>query len=148
MAAARALTLCLVLAGLALAGCTSSSGGPSASTTSSPSPAMSDSVSAGVGNEVMVEMHDNTFGDNQTIHAHDSIMFMNEGQKAHTVTIHYAGGPDGSPPGDPLTQTRIDQTLQPQQTVTFRFDDVGTYHVWCKFHGAMTSGMHMVVTVT
>lgn len=65
--------------------------------------------------------------------------FNNEGQRSHTVTIHR--------PPDPVTTYLIDETLVAGDETSFTFDKAGTYHIWCRFHGEMTSGMHLTVTV-
>lgn len=58
---------------------------------------------------------------------------------SHTVTIHKAG--------DPTTQLLKDVRVSAGDDEHFSFAAAGTYHVWCTFHGTMTSGMAMVVTV-
>lgn len=58
---------------------------------------------------------------------------------SHTVTIHKAG--------DPTTMLLKDTQVASGGDEHFTFSAAGTYHVWCKFHGTMTSGMAMVVTV-
>lgn len=40
-----------------------------------------------------------------------------------------------------------DEELGPGQTTTFTFDEPGTYHVWCRYHGTMLADMAMVVQV-
>jgi plastocyanin len=76
---------------------------------------------------------------NLTLAKGDSVTYRNEGTQAHTVTVHWVG--------EPVTTLRLDKTLQPGESVTFTFRDAGTYHVWCRFHGMMTSGMATVVHV-
>jgi plastocyanin len=137
------IAVSVLLAAVLLAGCSSSNtgsnGGPSSTganggLTTNPNP-------SGGGQDLMVSLVDNRFVDgNKTIPAGSSIMYMNDGSHGHTVTIHWVG--------EPATVTRLNQTLQPGQDVTFTFDQAGTYHVWCRFHGQMTSGMASVVTVT
>lgn len=58
---------------------------------------------------------------------------------SHTVTIHKVG--------DPTTTLLLDETVSAGGDVHFTFPSAGTYHVWCKHHGMMTSGMAMLVTV-
>lgn len=88
----------------------------------------------------MVPMVDNSFKDaNFAIVAGDSAMYMNEGQRDHTVSIHLEG--------EPATTLKVDKTLKPGSTETYVFATAGTYHVYCDLHGAMTSGMTSTVTV-
>jgi plastocyanin len=88
-----------------------------------------------------VGLYDNSFEDgNLTLAAGSTVKYTNEGHNAHTVTIHWVG--------DPLTTTKIDKTLQPGESVSYTFATAGTYHVWCRFHGQMTSGMATVVHAT
>lgn len=88
----------------------------------------------------MVSMLDNSFrnGDFSTAPG-GKAMYMNQGKNAHTVTIHMVG--------DSETTSKIDKTLQPGETETYTFATVGTYHVYCKLHGTMTTGMTSTVTV-
>jgi plastocyanin len=83
----------------------------------------------------------NTFeGGDRTIATGTLLTFKNEdANKDHTVTIHWVG--------DPTTTLKMDKVLKYDETATYTFATAGTYHVWCKYHGQMTSGMHMVVTV-
>jgi plastocyanin len=132
----------MLLASVLLAGCSSDSGGNGAGGTSStgPTPGGALTTTPSAPQDLMVSLVDNQFKDgNKTIAAGSSIMYMNEGSHGHTVTIHWVG--------EPVTATRLNQTLQPGQDVTFTFDQKGTYHVWCRFHGTMTTGMASVVTV-
>ncbi|MDY6776905.1 MAG: hypothetical protein SVQ76_02255 [Candidatus Nanohaloarchaea archaeon] len=59
------------------------------------------------------------------------IRFVNQ-EGSHTVTLDAAG---------------IDQTLSGSQSVMLRFNEGGTYQVYCRFHGSPGSGMHSDVTV-
>ncbi|MHB1262725.1 MAG: plastocyanin/azurin family copper-binding protein [Thermoplasmatota archaeon] len=88
----------------------------------------------------MVSMVDNSFKDGNFERAPGGqAMYMNEGQSAHTVSIHLVG--------EPATTLKVDKTLQPGQTETYTFATAGTYHVFCKIHGTMTSGMTSTVAV-
>ncbi|HEX2066215.1 MAG TPA: cupredoxin domain-containing protein [Candidatus Thermoplasmatota archaeon] len=88
-----------------------------------------------------IDLHDNHFEDgNFTVAAGASVTYRNEGQRAHTVTIHWVG--------DPLTTYRLDETLPPGEEVSYTFPAAGTYHVFCRLHGTMTTGMASVVQVT
>jgi plastocyanin len=110
-----------------LAGCTGSTYGSSSTPTA--------------GGAKTVGLYDNYFEDgNATVAKGASILYKNEGKNPHTVTVHWVG--------EPLTTFRLDKTLQPGESVSFTFVDAGTYHVWCRFHGAMTSGMATVVHAT
>ena len=156
MATLRALLLSTALAAALLAGCSSSPSGPSPSgsgpngrlTTTGAGASMSMSMSGSAAmdprcsepaEEGMVEMYDDCFaGGNRTVPVGSTLMFMNEGARNHTVTIHWVG--------DPVTTTKVDQKLEPGHDLNFTFASAGTYHVWCKYHGQMTRGMAMVVT--
>lgn len=118
----------LILTVLLLAGCAGSK--------SSDSPEMTDSPEF-----KMITMEDNTIknGDMQ-VNVNDRAMYMNRGSTTHTVTVHLVG--DGS------TTYKLDSEVQPGKDVTYRFTAPGTYHVFCKLHGTMTSGMTSTVTVT
>ena len=88
----------------------------------------------------MASMKDNEFRNaNYALKAGDSAMYMNEGQRDHTVSVHFVG--------DPATTLKVDKTLKPGATETFVFAAAGTYHVYCKIHGTMTTGMTSTVTV-
>ena len=88
----------------------------------------------------MMSMLDNSFKDgNMNIAPGVSAMYMNQGERVHTVTIHAVG--------DPATTFKLDKTLQPGQTVTHVFSAPGTYHVFCTMYGTMTSGMTSTVNV-
>lgn len=87
-----------------------------------------------------IDLRDDSFSPNRTqVAPGTTVTLVNVGMHNHTVTIHYAP--------DPTTQTIKDTTLTPQTSTTHTFALPGTYHVWCKFHGTMTTGMAMVVTV-
>jgi plastocyanin len=144
---AAALLIPLLVAAVLLAGCSSNDpGNDNTSNTgtggATPGGALTTTSSAGGSSQdLMVSMVDNRFVDgDKSVPVGSSIMYMNEGSHAHTVTIHWTG--------EDASLTRINQTLQPGQDVTFTFDQKGTYHVWCRFHGTMTTGMASVVTVT
>mgnify|MGYP001615822079 CR=1 FL=1 len=73
-----------------------------------------------------------------TVDAGDEVHF-EVASGTHTVTIHMVG--------DPTTTLKLDQSVSAGDDAHFTFAAAGTYHVWCKLHGTMTSGMAMVVTV-
>jgi plastocyanin len=130
-----ALLAPLLLATALLAGCTADDGVGGGGTSTSGT--TSHSTTSG---ERMVHLTDDEFEDGDlTVPAGTSVKYMNTGQRPHTVTVHKAG--------ESTDQLRLDQTLQPGQDVTYEFDSAGTYHVWCRFHGEMTSGMASTVTV-
>jgi plastocyanin len=125
----------LVLA-IALAGCSGNSGGGASA---SVSVSASGSMSSAPGDKT-VAVRDNYFdGGNQTVSQGTTIHYTNMGQHGHTVTIHWVG--------DPITVVKLNQTIQPGQSVAFTFDSPGTYHIWCRFHGTMTTGMASIVAV-
>ena len=74
-----------------------------------------------------------------TVAAGEEVHFEVDGSNPHTVTIHFVG--------DPAATLKLDQTVQDGEDVHFTFAAAGTYHVWCRLHGTMTTGMAMVVTV-
>ncbi len=89
----------------------------------------------------MVSMVDDSIKNgNFAIRTMDQAMYMNEGQRAHTVTVHKVG--------DAETSFKVDRTLQPDEVYTYTFDARGTYHVYCRFHGTMTTGMTSTVEVS
>lgn len=69
----------------------------------------------------------------------DVYKFVNQGARTHTVTIH-------RPPA-PETELLKDIELKPGKTTFFEFQEDGTYHVWCKYHGRLGARMHLDVTV-
>lgn len=88
----------------------------------------------------MVSMMDNTFRNADfSTSPGGQAMYMNQGKNAHTVTIHLAS--------EPATSLKLDMTLQSGETKTYTFAAAGTYHVYCKLHGTMTTGMTSTVTV-
>ncbi len=117
---------------LVLAGCSSPESGGSdddSQSTMTDSPGMK-----------MVSMVDDSFRNaNFSTSPGGQAMYMNQGNNEHTVTIHRVG--------DPATTTKIDKTLQPGTTETYTFAVAGTYHVYCRLHGTMTTGMTSTVTV-
>lgn len=122
--ALSALVACLLVV---LAGCSSSP---------EPQPVTSGPTSA----TTHIIMKDNAFSPTgPTMKAQTTMHFQNEGSNAHTVTIHKVGTPSDA--------RLTDQQVDAGKGTDFKFNDAGTYHVWCKFHGQMTSGMAMIVTV-
>lgn len=88
----------------------------------------------------MVSMVDNSFRNADfSTSPGGQAMYMNQGKNEHTVTIHMVG--------DSATTTKLDKPLQPGTTETYTFATAGTYHVYCKLHGTMTTGMTSTVTV-
>lgn len=118
-------TLLALLAVALLAGCSGSTYGTTGTTDTSKT----------------VALRDNSFQDgNLTVATGTTITYRNEGNNPHTVTIHWVG--------DPLTTFKLDKTLQKGESVSYTFATAGTYHVFCQFHGTMTTGMATVVHVT
>ncbi|MFB6158509.1 MAG: plastocyanin/azurin family copper-binding protein [Candidatus Nanohalobium sp.] len=60
------------------------------------------------------------------------IRFVNQ-EGSHTVTLDTTG---------------IDRTISGSDSVTLRFNEGGSYQIYCKFHGSPGSGMHSDVTVS
>ena len=140
----RSLLLIVLVAGVLVTGCTSPQSGDGATDSSSPtqtttSPTTTASTTTAGGTR-SVNVADNEFVDGDfTIVSGTTVTYTNVGAGGHTVTIHWVG--------DPATTLKLDQTIQPGQSAQFTFATTGTYHVWCRFHGTMTSGMASVVTV-
>lgn len=86
-----------------------------------------------------VALRNNAFDPSSlTVDAGTEVHFEVE-QGSHTVTVHKAG--------DAPSTLLHDETVGAGDDAHFTFGSPGTYHVWCKFHGTMTTGMAMVVTV-
>ena len=92
------------------------------------------------GDGTHVEVDDNYFEpEATTIDAGTTLEFENEGLREHTVTVVRGGQDDVK---------LLDETIGPGEGTPFLFDAAGEYEVYCRFHGALGSGMHMTVTVT
>ena len=94
------------------------------------------------GDDNDVEVDDDYFEPEETtIDAGTTLHFEVESgaEHGHTITIHKVG--------DPVTTLLENKTVRAGDALDFTFSQAGTYHVWCRFHGTMTSGMHMLVTV-
>lgn len=88
-----------------------------------------------------VELNDNSFDpDSLSLAAGTAVEFENEGQRQHTVTIH-------KPPAA-ATEYAKNTVLGPGDDTSFTFEQPGTYHVFCRFHGRIGGGMHLNVTVS
>ena len=108
-----------------------------ATTPTSPTPATPTSPVPS-GDPVMVSLVDDEFVPaDLDVEAGTRAMFHNDGERSHTVTIHKVG--------DPPTTLLKDTVLGAGQETEFTFGEAATYHVWCRFHGTMTTGMAMVV---
>lgn len=66
----------------------------------------------------------------------ETVTWRNSDAFEHTVTIR---GPSGG--------TVADEEVPAGETTAVRFDQEGTYEVWCRYHGSVGSGMHMTVDV-
>jgi manganese oxidase len=150
---AFAVAASTLLTALLLAGCTADDGdgGATSTTSRTTTTAVTVTVSAtGTSTSPPSAAHisvvDNEFTDGtRTVAAGTSIRYTNDGDNAHTVTVHYAG--NNGVGGDPATTYKHDPTLQKGEETTFTFSLPGTYHVFCRFHGTMTTGMTSTVTV-
>lgn len=108
---------------------------PSMSTSGSSTPG-----GTGTGGTAEVDLLDNTFAPLElNITTGTNVTFVNEGTRTHTVTIHHVG--------DDMATWVKDTTITSGQSTQYTFAAGGTYHVWCRFHGSMMAGMHMVVNV-
>jgi plastocyanin len=93
-------------------------------------------VSAPPTTEVEVTVKDRAFNpDEITITEGTTVTWINEDETGHTVT----NGEGGAPALDPL----FDEPLSVGQTVTYTFDEPGTFPVTCRVH----HGMQMTVIV-
>lgn len=144
--------LVAILALLLLAGCMGEEdegddNGAPTTTAAGGAPTTSDDPGDG-GDMMHVAVGDDSFeveGDpdsnngNTTAAVGHEFMFVNEGQRDHTVTIHKVG--------DALNVTVLDEVIAPGEEVGYTFAQATTYHVWCRYHGTMTGGMHLTVVV-
>jgi plastocyanin len=91
---------------------------------------------SGGGETHTVTITGNSFGDDLTIAAGDSVVFVNDAGVDHTVT----NGVDGQANEDPLFDVELPagETSDP-----ILFDEPGTYDVTCKIH----SSMQLTITV-
>jgi plastocyanin len=89
---------------------------------------------------------DNQFTPNsKSVKQNTEMTWTNNGDAAHTVTIHKVN--------DPVTTTKKDTEIAKGTSTTYKFEETGTYHVYCKYHsggtaGSFGNGMVMTVTVT
>ena len=92
-----------------------------------------------------VAAKDNMFEPNTlSIKQNDEVTWNNEGSNRHTVTIHKVG--------DPVTTTKKDTEIAAGSGTSYKFEETGTFHVYCTLHsagktGSFSSGMVMTVTV-
>lgn len=131
---------------VALAGCTGEDAGdddgttPTTTATTSPSPTASEAV-VDVGDDYFeVRGAAGTRNGQTTADVGQTFLFDTIGDHPHTVTIHKVG--------DPLDTWVVDEDVTVGDEVRFTFEEATTYHVWCKRHGEMTSGMHLTVVVS
>ena len=143
-----AFAVALALTAATLSGCmaygdgtTSGTQPPGTTTGTTTTPPTTTTTTPGPGPaNVRVDLMDDFFLPNATtISPGTTIDFVNMGLRNHTVTIHFVS--------TPANQTIKDTTLAPGEETDHLFALPGTYHVWCKFHGTMLTGMAMVVTV-
>lgn len=128
---------CLLVSALA-AGCADQDG---TTTTTTTTDATTTAPTSGPRGENEVILLDHTFVPKElNVTAGTTLTFLNQGASPHTVTIHHAE--------DPVNVQLKNETLDSGEQTTHTFVAPGTYHVWCRFHGEMTSDMAMVVRVT
>lgn len=95
---------------------------------------------------VKVSATDNQFNPNsKSIKQNTEMTWTNDGNNRHSITIHKVG--------DAVTTTKIDRDIEKGTSTTYKFEETGTYHVYCKYHsggtaGSFGDGMVMTVTVT
>src|SRR5688572_22759215 len=86
--------------------------------------------------ELHVDVGDDFFApDEADLLIGDKLSFRNSGLSNHTVTIHV-------PPNEP-DEYELNEELGPGESVKFEVEFEQTYHVFCRFHGAIGSGMHL-----
>jgi plastocyanin len=89
--------------------------------------------------EADVVIIDNAFEPNETsVAAGGSLVFRNEGQSVHSVTIRGPGG-----------ETLSDADVEPAESTTVDFPEAGTYLLRCRYHSSdFQTGQTGVITVT
>jgi plastocyanin len=96
------------------------------------------------GGSKTVSATDNQFSPNTlSIKQNTQVTWKNDGSNTHSVTIHKVG--DGS------ATTKKDTDIQKGTSTNFKFEETGTFHVFCKYHSAGSAGQYgtgMVMTVT
>jgi plastocyanin len=93
-------------------------------------------VSAPAGTEEQVTVRDGSFEPSEiTVAEGTTVTWVNEDEQGHTVT----NGEGGAPAAEPL----FDEPLNAEQTVSYTFEEPGTYPVTCRVH----HDMQMTVTV-
>ncbi|MFB6246202.1 MAG: hypothetical protein ABEI74_01255 [Candidatus Pacearchaeota archaeon] len=112
-------------------GTTSDSGTSSTSDTSlgSGTPAV-EVVSASA--DKTIELTNYEFSNDAPSISPGTVVEFKNSEGSHTVTLDAQG---------------IDKTLSGSQSVTLKFNEKGTYQIYCKFHGSPGSGMHSDVSV-
>lgn len=97
---------------------------PSGSDAGSDSGAADENVTGVETNDV--SMTDNEFGPGTiTVKKGATVTWTNNGDLPHTVTSESAAGPKS-------------ETIQPDETYSFTFNEVGTFDYICEFHPGMT----------
>lgn len=85
-----------------------------------------------------IDLKDNEFvGGTASAPVGGELEFENEGSNTHNVQIMKVGA----------TTELLNKDVTHGQSVEYKFTEAGTYDVWCKYHGARGTGMHMQVTV-
>lgn len=93
-----------------------------------------------------VSAKDNMFEPNTlSIKQNTEVTWTNDGNNAHAVAIHKVP--------DPVTTTKKNDELPKGTSTSYKFEETGTFHVYCKYHsggaaGSFSNGMVMTVTVT
>ena len=91
-----------------------------------------------------VSAKDNQFDPNSlSLKQNDMINVKNTGANLHSVTVHKVG--------DTVTTTKRDTDIQPNASTEYKFEETGTFHVYCKYHtppGQFSTGMVLTVTVS
>ncbi|MBW3582423.1 MAG: cupredoxin domain-containing protein [Euryarchaeota archaeon] len=86
-----------------------------------------------------VTLRDDTFSPSQvTADVGDTVRFVNDGSRLHTVTVVIAGDDN----------IRKDTELEPGQETSMSIDRQTDYTVYCRYHGSPDGGMRMIVAAS
>lgn len=99
---------------------------PSEDTNETNTTGENDSEGTATGERQEISMVDNAFQpENITVEQGDTLVFVNDGDNSHTVTV----------PG-----LDVDQEVAPGESVTVEADEAGTYELVCRFHEPVMTG--------
>lgn len=97
-----------------------------------------------MGKTKTVSATDSQFTPNSlSISQNDKVKWTNDGTMRHNVGIHKVG--------EPATTTKKDTDIEKGTSTDYKFEETGTFHVFCKYHSSGAAGTYntgMVMTVT